>query len=67
MNKQQLIEKLNDLGINPRDYSIDGPFIDGVMLEHTVNYYPVDKKYDVWLVFEHEWGTRHNEKSFLKE
>jgi hypothetical protein len=67
MNKQQLIEKLTGLKINPADYSLDGPFIEGVMLERTVNYYSDNKQYDEWRVFEHERGNRYTEKIFYSE
>jgi len=67
MNKQQLIEQLNALGIKPSYYSLDGPSIDGIMLERTVNHYSSNKTYHEWRVFEQERGIRYNEKIFYLE
>lgn len=67
MNKQELITKLNELGIPSSYYSLDGPFIDGVMLSHSVNHMANGGEYDVWDVFNNERGNRWNEKTFTSE
>jgi glutamate synthase domain-containing protein 1 len=67
MNKQHLIEKLTELKINRGYYSLDGPFIDGIMLVRTVNHYTSNRQYDEWRVFDHERGDRYNEKIFYSE
>jgi hypothetical protein len=67
MDKQELIAKLNELGIPSNYYSLDGPFIDGIMLDHSVNHMANGGEYDVWDVFNHERGNRWNEKTFTSE
>ena len=67
MSNQELINKLNELGINPNQYSLDGPIIEGLVIDVSENYYGDNKTYKEWRVFDQERGNRYNEKVFYKE
>ncbi|BAU55907.1 hypothetical protein [Mucilaginibacter gotjawali] len=57
MNRQELTKKLTELGVSQSAYSLDGPYVEGIMLEITDNYRPGDIAYKEWRVFEHERGA----------
>ncbi|MEO8887490.1 MAG: hypothetical protein ABI367_15610 [Mucilaginibacter sp.] len=67
MTKQELIEKLDTLGVKPTWYSLDDRIIEGTNMERNFNYYGDNKKYEEWRVFEQERGNRWNEDIFYNE
>ncbi len=67
MTKQELIEKLNGLGIPTNYYSLDGRFIEGLMVDICENHYGNNKTYKEWRVFYQERGDRYDEKMFYTE
>jgi hypothetical protein len=67
MTKRELVEQLNNLGVKPSQYSLDGGvWIDGIILEKTTNSYDYNKEYVVWNVFYYE-RSRVDEASFSTE
>lgn len=67
MIKQELVEALNDIGVSPGSYSLDGvPLTEGIILEKTTNHYGDNKEYTVWNLFYQE-RERKLESSFSTE
>ena len=67
MSKEELIKRLNDLGVKHNKYSLNAQLIEGIIIDRTTNYYLNDQQYDEWRVFFNERGTRYDEKVFYKE
>lgn len=60
MNRKTLESRLNDLGVNPRFYSLDGSLlIAGIVLQES---------YGKWTVFDlDERGNKSDERTFASE
>lgn len=67
MSKEELINALDELGVNRNEYSLDGRLVEGLMLDRTTNHYGVDKQYYEWRVFYNNRGIRHDEKAYYSE
>jgi len=69
MNRQELIENLNQLGVKPKHYTLENESYkdSSIVMEYSHNYFSPDKKYDVWNVFRFERGAHNDERTFYSE
>jgi len=68
MTKTELIKSLNNIGVHPRNYTLDNePYKDSSwVLERSYNHVN-NTKYEMWNVFSFERGKRYDEIAFSSE